>query len=98
LFFICRIIKTNNNKKLFFTAVAACAFSTATFAIDMKEVKIETKTVSENAEVIKHTPCGAAWIATYDSMIHTTGVTYEQAIAAADRTETACINASLSAE
>ena len=78
---------------MFFAAIAVCAFSTAAFAGEVKEVKAEIEEVVE-----RNAACDAAWIATYDSMIHTDGVSYEQAVAAADRTETACRNASISAE
>lgn len=82
---------------MFFAAIAVCAFSTATFAGEVKEVKAEIKEVSEKIEeVVLHTACGAAWIAAYDGA-KSLGASYDAAVAHADQVETACRNASISA-
>lgn len=75
-------------KKMFFAAIAVCAFSTATFAGEVKEVKAEIKEVSVKVEVLKG-DCDAGWIATYHEIYTSTG-DRDLAIAAADAGERAC--------
>lgn len=65
-------------KKLFFTAIAVCALSTATFAADVKEVKVETTVVSENVEEVVVTDCAAVWRNAYNWCV-ARGVAYQNA-------------------
>ncbi len=70
---------------MFFAAIAVCAFSTATFAGEVKEVK----EISEKVEEVVVGDCDAAWIATYHHIYTTTG-NRDLAISSADAGERAC--------
>lgn len=71
---------------MLFTALAVCAFSTASFAGEAKE---ETKTVFEKVEVMIGGNCDAGWIATYHEIYTSTG-DRDLAIRSADAGERAC--------
>ena len=70
-------------KKIIFTAFAVCAFSTATFAVEVKEVTVD---------VVVNPGCDAAWIAVYHDN-YTGGSTRKEAMDKADAVERACKNA-----
>ncbi|MFD2909966.1 hypothetical protein ACFSX9_14620 [Flavobacterium ardleyense] len=70
-------------KKIIFTAFAVCAFSTATFAVEVKEVAVD---------VVVNPGCDAAWIAVYHDY-YTSGSTRQEARDKADMVERACKNA-----